>query len=78
MCEYCEEKSQNEINGKNFNILHTFGFKNDRRYDSWIMKGKIDRKAGIIITTNNSNAVYFDINYCPMCGRKLDKGVIKK
>lgn len=73
MCEYCEGKSQYEINGKNFNILYTFGFKNDRRYDSWIMKGKMDRKAGIMITTDNSNGVYFDINYCPMCGRKLTK-----
>ena len=77
MCEYCENKNQNEIKGKEFNLLPTFGFKNDRKYNSWILKSPIDKKVGIMITTDNSNAVYFNINFCPICGRNLknDKDV---
>lgn len=71
MCEYCTKRNENEIKGKDFNLLPTFGFKNDRKYDSWILKHEMDRKAGIMIVTDNSNGVYFNINYCPMCGRKL-------
>lgn len=73
MCKYCEIKSDDgkEINGREFKLLHTHGFKNDRKYSSWILKHTRDIKAGIMIATNNSNAVYFNINYCPICGRKL-------
>ena len=71
MCKYCTQRSKNEIKGQDFDLVPTAGFKNDRRYSSWIMKNKADEKAGIMIATNNGNAVYFDINYCPLCGRKL-------
>ena len=71
MCKYCEERNPLEINGKQFELNPTAGFKNDRIYSSWIMKGKEDKKAGIMISTNGSNGVYFDIDYCPMCGRRL-------
>ena len=72
MCEYCNNRTEKtEINGTSFELKPTAGFKNDRVYDSWIMKGKNDEKAGIIISTNGGNGVYFDIYYCPMCGRKL-------
>lgn len=68
MCEYCEEKSnKSEIMGKEFELQATAGFKRDRVYSSWIMKNKNDKKAGIMIATNGTNGVYFDINYCPMC-----------
>lgn len=74
MCEYCEKKgNKTEIIGKSFKLLPTAGFKNDRIYSSWIMKCYKDKKAGIMIATNGGNGVYFDINYCPMCGRRLDK-----
>lgn len=71
MCDYCEEGNKTEINGKDFVLEITAGFKNDINYSSWIMKCKDDEKAGIMITTDDTNAVYFDINYCPICGRKL-------
>ena len=71
MCEYCEQRNKYEIKGKEFELVPTAGFKNDRRYSSWIMKNKMDEKAGIMIATDNGNAVYFDIEFCPMCGRKL-------
>ena len=61
MCKYCEEREKNEIKGKDFDLLSTAGFKNDRIYSSWIMKNENDEKAGIMISTNNGNAVYFDI-----------------
>ena len=70
-CSYCIKRKDNTISGKEFNLKPTAGFENDRRYSSWIMKNKGDKKAGILIATNNSNAVYFDIEFCPMCGRKL-------
>lgn len=72
-CKYCMEDNEAEIYGKYFELKPTAGFKRDRKYSSWIMKGKTDKTAGIIIATNNTNGVYFDINYCPMCGRKLKK-----
>lgn len=74
MCEYCKTSPIMEIRGTEFELKPTAGFKNDRRYSSWIMKGKADKKAGIIIATDGGNGVYFDINYCPMCGRKLKEG----
>lgn len=73
MCEYCRHRSKNEILGKEFTLLPTAGFHKDRHYSSWIMKNKADEKAGIMISTNGGNAVYFNINYCSMCGRKLVK-----
>ena len=71
MCEYCNQRNENEIKGKEFYLVPTAGFKKDRRYSSWIMKNKNDINAGIMIATDNTNAVFFDINYCPMCGRRL-------
>lgn len=71
MCKYCEGNNDYDIHGSYFKLLPTFGFKNDRKYDSWIIRSKMDKKAGIMILTDNSNGVYFNINYCPMCGRKL-------
>lgn len=71
MCRYCEEVEKNIIKGRDFDLIPTACFKYDRIYSSWIMKNKNDEKAGIMISTFNSNAVYFDINYCPICGRRL-------
>ena len=70
-CGYCKKGHFLDIDGKEFELKPTAGFQNDRKYSSWIIKGTEDKKAGIIIITNGSNGVYFDINYCPQCGRKL-------
>lgn len=45
MCEYCNQGNKMEIHGTPFNIKPTAGFKNDRIYSSWIMKGKEDKKS---------------------------------
>ena len=71
MCKYCEKRKDNTIKGENFELLSTAGFRHDRIYESWIMKNKLDEKAGIMIITNYTNGVYFNINYCPICGRNL-------
>lgn len=73
-CEYCCKGNKVEIHGKDFELKPTAGFKYDRKYSSWIMKGKEDKKAAIMISTDGTNGVYTDINYCPMCGRKLKEG----
>lgn len=70
-CEYCCKGNKFEIKGKEFNLKSTAGFKRDRKYSSWIMKGKADKKAAIMIATDGTNGVYFDIDYCPRCGRNL-------
>lgn len=73
MCEYCNIRNQNEILGKNFDLQNTAGFEHDRVYSSWIMKNKADKNAGIMIATNGGNAVYFNIQFCPMCRKEARK-----
>lgn len=72
MCEYCKTDIKMEILGKKFKLNKTAGYKEDYiKYSSWIMQGKIDEKAGIFIAEYGMNGCFFDINYCPMCGRKI-------
>lgn len=73
-CKYCGDYKKNVLAfaGTDFKLIKTAGYKDDWiKYRSWIMKGDKDKKAGIMITEGGCNGVYFDINYCPMCGRKL-------
>lgn len=42
-CEYCCKGNKVEIHGKDFELKPTAGFKRDRKYSSWIMKGKTDK-----------------------------------
>ena len=43
-CEYCKATPIFEIRGTEFELKPTAGFKNDRKYSAWIMKGQ----AGVI------------------------------
>ena len=72
-CEYCTTRtSKIEICGKYFDLQKTAGYTRPHiSYSSWIMKNKNDKNAGIMFANHGGEAVYFDINYCPMCGRKL-------
>ena len=89
MCEYCQENEQcihGKII-KTEELKATAGF-NEKFYNEcmkscyrpevfnklelFILKGKRDKKAGLMLNTI-SGARYIDINYCPMCGRKLEK-----
>ncbi len=81
MCKYCEKIKDGTINGKtirnyewketacknNF-LAHELDF-----MEAWIMKGEGDEKAGLMVDNGHSTR-YFDINYCFMCGRKLNGG----
>ncbi len=76
MCEYCREK-EGHISGKAVNTFEwreTAGYKPQSctYLEMFILKGKTDRKAGLMIN-NGDGARYIDINYCPICGRKLNK-----
>lgn len=74
MCEYCKEYRKEEIAGDEFEMKKTSGYYDDRiKYSCWITKNIADKKAGIMVTNGGGNACYIDINYCPMCGRKLTK-----
>lgn len=73
MCEFCRHwhcanticGEEIKINQYNKNILSSLT-------DAQILKNVNDKKAGIVLYSNDNMPVgYFDINYCPMCGRKL-------
>ena len=77
MCEYCYQRKDNEISGKpifQYELKKTAGYKPpEKRNDfleMFILKGKDDKKAGLMIDTGYGYR-YIDINYCPMCGRRL-------
>lgn len=81
MCEYCREKDE-EIYGKAITTdewQETAGHKERKQpnpfnayhfLEMFVLKGKLDKKAGLIIDTG-FGARYIDISYCPFCGRKL-------
>lgn len=73
-CKYCNDYDNRieAFSGKDFELQKTAGYKEEWiKYRSWIMKGASDKKAGIMITECGGSGVFFDINYCPMCGRKI-------
>lgn len=79
MCKYCCTNENNEILGRtirHYELKKTAGYKPPKsEYDIdflelFILKLKKDKKAGLML--NNKNGIrYIDINYCPMCGRRL-------
>ena len=75
-CQYCSEED-NYVAGKSvrtYEFKPTAGYKKPDKFDDYlnlfILKGKNDKKAGLIIE-NINGARYIDINYCPFCGRKI-------
>lgn len=81
MCKYCEETtSKGCISGKSFNVIPTVHLKAKTNYDRlncFILKCKKDEKAGFMIGTYEGYC-YIDINYCPMCGRKIGENMENK
>jgi len=75
MCKYCKQMSEKEIHGEDFKLEKTSGYTNKNiQQAALIMKGKKNDTPGIIIfTVKNGEAVYFEIDFCPMCGRKLEE-----
>lgn len=83
ICHYCYGEGDH-IRGK---VIHTnelkptAGYREPTNYvdclDVFILKGKKDKYAGLMID-NMNGARYIDIRYCPFCGRKLYKNVVKR
>ena len=70
MCEFCRQwKDENTICGKDIKI-NPCASATDLS-DAQIIKNANDKKAGIVIFKQCKAGGYFDINFCPMCGRKL-------
>lgn len=74
MCEYCErQNSKSDIVGKEFKVNKTNVLREKTNTDNlvcFILKGEEDKQAGIMIGTFEGYH-YININFCPMCGRKL-------
>lgn len=74
MCKYCRRESKEEICGEWLKVIATNSTKNLNSIyyspRSFILKCKNDKKAGLMID-NKAGYFYININYCPMCGKKL-------
>lgn len=77
MCKYCNESEENHISGSYLKVIPTKSTKETEAYRPiyykprcFILKGKKDKKAGLMMD-NLETCYYIDINYCPMCGKKL-------
>lgn len=79
ICQYCKSSFKGNICGKSIRTNEwkkTAGYKEiwskKDHLDLFILKGKNNKKAGLMIE-NENGARYIDIDYCPFCGRRLDK-----
>lgn len=70
MCEFCSYKNNTFIiYGKEIKINKCA--KETDLTEAQVMRNRDDEVPGIVIYKGHSAAGYFDINYCPICGRKL-------
>ena len=75
MCEFCKEwKGKDTICGSDIPIYYC-GHKDSTLTQAQILKNCADDRPGIVIYSGCKAMGYFDIKFCPMCGRKLVKGV---
>ena len=69
MCDFCKTYNGNKIFGADIPIKKCAN--GTDLTDAQIMGNRDDEVPGIVIYKGCRAAGYFDINYCPMCGRKL-------
>lgn len=70
MCEFCNSNDKKQIFGAHIPIHKCANETN--LTDAQIMMNTGDKVPGIMIYSNYCMAKgYFDIAFCPMCGRKL-------
>ena len=70
MCKFCKNYDNNRIFGANIPIQKCANETN--LTDAQIMMNEGDKVPVIVIYSNHFAAMgYFDISFCPMCGRKL-------
>lgn len=72
MCNFCKDYSENRIFGADIPIKKCAS-ETDLK-DVQIMKHTGDKVPGIVIYKGCKAAGYFNIAFCPMCGRKLVEG----
>jgi hypothetical protein len=73
MCEYCRQTKDKFLAGKDFEVHKTNKLRAKNHTDNlycFVLKSEDDEKAGLMIGTIEGYH-YININYCPMCGRKL-------
>ena len=71
MCEFCREwKSKDTICGSEIPIYFC-GNKDSTLTEAQVLKNCADDRPGIVIYSHGKAMGYFDIRFCPMCGRKL-------
>lgn len=70
MCKFCENwHDENTICGADIKIYKCANETN--LTEAQILKNVRDNKPGIVIFANAAAMGYFNIEFCPMCGRKL-------
>lgn len=69
MCGFCKNYSDNRIFGADIPIKKCAN--ETDLTDAQIMKNTGDKVPGIVIYSYGLVKGYFDIAFCPMCGRKL-------
>lgn len=69
MCEYCEKVSHNKALRTTYDDLKPGVELFKSYYDGWLIDVEVD-----VINDLSSyrESIEIPINYCPMCGRKLD------
>lgn len=70
MCEFCREwHDRDTICGADIKI-HKCARETDLT-TAQIMKSANDSKPGVVISQGGVAKGFFEINYCPICGRRL-------
>lgn len=70
MCKFCENwHDENTICGADIKIYKCANETN--LTEAQILKNFGDNKPAIVIFANTAAMGYFNIEFCPMCGRKL-------
>ena len=71
MCDFCKDYSDNRISGCNIPIKKCANETNLTSAN--VFKGRGDKVPSIMIHQSIVAMGYFEIAFCPMCGRKLVK-----
>ncbi len=74
MCKYCEIYNENSIFWQTYKLYENIKGENYICMDLEILQNPKERKAKIIVESCINDLVnrgMLEINYCPMCGRKL-------
>ena len=73
MCEFCRNwHDGNTVCGKDIELVKYENSVTKNLSSAQILKNLGDKRAGVVLFENKTKPLfYFDISYCPFCGRKL-------